>query len=87
MAETGARASYEGGRHFRDLLWPHREAFTAADPERAIDFTHRLVYATCMHRVLHGPNMESPTVLSWGELTDELSRTAGLYLLGSLSAT
>ncbi len=86
MAETGARASYEGGALFRDLLWPHRAEFTASESERAIDVTHRLVYAACMHRVLHGANMESPTALGWDELTEELSRTAALYLLGSLPA-
>ena len=37
MLETGTRASHEGGRQFRDLLWTHRDAFTSGDPEHAID--------------------------------------------------
>jgi len=81
---TGTRASHEGGRLFRDVLWPYRESFTTADPEHGIDVAHRLVYAACMHRVLHGSGMESPTPLTWEALTDELSRAATLYLLGSL---
>jgi AcrR family transcriptional regulator len=87
VLDIGSRASQEGGRHFRDLLWPHRDAFTAADPERAIDVAHRLVYATCTHRVLHGPTMESPTTLTWDELADEVSRTVALSLLGTLPGT
>ena len=84
MAERGARASHEGGQLFRNVLWPHRGAFTNPDPERAIDIAHRLVYATCMHRVLLGPNAESPTELPWDALADELSRTVSFALLGSV---
>jgi hypothetical protein len=50
-----------GGRLFRDLLWPYRDELTGADPKATIDMTYRLVYAACTHRVLHGPNLESPT--------------------------
>lgn len=84
VAEGGRRASHEGGRLFRDLLWPYRAAFTRPDAEHAIDVAHRLVYTACMHRVLFGANMESPTSMSWAELSDELSRTVALYLLGAL---
>ena len=86
IAETGARASHEGGRLFRDLLWPYRAAFTSPEAEHAIDIAHRLVYAACMHRVLHGPNAESPTPLSWDDLTQDLVQASSLYLLGSLPA-
>jgi AcrR family transcriptional regulator len=82
--ETGSRASHEGGRLFRELLWPYRDAFSGSDPEHALDVAHRIVYAACMHRVLHGPNMESPTPMTWDELADELSHTVALYLLGTL---
>ena len=81
---VGRRASHEGGRLFRDLLWPYRAEFTHDDPEPAVDTTHRLVYAACMHRVLHGPALESPTELTWEQLTDELCRAAARYLLGSV---
>jgi AcrR family transcriptional regulator len=81
---TGSRASHEGGRLFHDLLWPHRDRFTGADPEAAIDMAHRMIYASCMHRVLLGSNHESPTSLTWQQLADELSRAVALYLLGSL---
>ena len=81
---VGSHASHEGGRLFRDLLWPYRKNFTSPDHEHAIDVAHRLVYAACLHRVLHGANMESPTPMTWEALTDELSRTVTLYLLGSL---
>jgi AcrR family transcriptional regulator len=80
----GVRASHEGARLFHDLLWPYRDAFTSSDPEHAIDVAYRLLYDTCMHRVLHGPNMESPTAWTWDEMADEVSRAVALYLLGTL---
>lgn len=80
---VGARASQEGGRHFRDMLWPYRGDFTSSDPETSIDMAYRLAYAALTHRVLNGANLESPTELSWEHLTDELCRAAVLYLLGS----
>lgn len=84
IAEAGARASHEGGRLFRDVLWPYREEISSPRVEHSIDVTHRLVYAACLHRVLHGPHAESPTALSWEQLTDELVRMATLSLLGTV---
>lgn len=82
ILEAGSRASLEGGRLFRDLLWPYRENFADSDPEHAIDVAHRLVYAACLHRVLNGPNMESSTPFSWDDLAAELSLAVARYLLG-----
>ncbi|TIC80004.1 TetR/AcrR family transcriptional regulator [Nocardioides sp. GY 10127] len=82
VAATGARASHEGGRELRALLEPYLDAFTGPDPEHDVDVAHRLVYAACMHRVVHGPQAESPRELTWEQLTDELVRTARLLLLG-----
>lgn len=45
---------------------------------------YRLVYAACMHRVLNGPNLESPTLVTWEQLTGELGHAVVLYLLGSV---
>lgn len=81
---VGSRASHQGGRLFRDLLWPYRDEFSGGDPEAAIDTAYRLVYAACMHRVLNGPNLESPTLVTWERLTGELGRAVVLYLLGSV---
>ena len=81
VMEAGSRASLEGGRLFRDLLWPHRLAFADPDPEHAIDVAYRLVYAACLHRVLNGANMESTTPFSWEDLALELSRAVSRYLL------
>lgn len=82
--EVGSRASHEGGRLFRELLWPYRNEFTGDNPETAVDFAQRLVYAACMHRVLHGPNLESPTSMTWEQLIRQLCRATVLYLLGAV---
>lgn len=84
--ETGSRASHEGGHNFRAMLWPFHGEFISPDPEFSIDVAHRIVYAVCMHRVLHGANMESPTDLSWDAMVEELSRSTAMYLLGTSSA-
>lgn len=86
VLQIGSRESREGGTLFRQLLWPYRGAFTHPDAEMAIDIAYRLVYATCMHRVLNGPSMESPTTLTWDDLGAELTRTVGLMLFGRLAA-
>jgi len=84
IAVAGDRASHDGGRHFQAVLHPHASAFTHPEPEDAIDVAYRLTFAACMQRVVHGANAESPRPLSWADLTNELSRAATSYLLGSL---
>jgi AcrR family transcriptional regulator len=81
---TGREASREGGRAFRDLLWPYRASFSRDDHEHAIDLAYRTAYAACTHLVLHGTAMESATELTWDHLADELCRTVALLLLGTL---
>ena len=80
---VGSRASQEGGELFLALLWPHRHEFVDADADQAIDMAYRLLYAACCHRVLHGPNLESPTALTWEQLIDQLQHTVRRYLLGT----
>ena len=80
----GSQVSQEGRIMFRDLLWPTHSLISHSDPERALDVAYRLVYAACMHRVLNGPNLESPTEFTWDDLADELIRTASLLLFGAL---
>jgi AcrR family transcriptional regulator len=81
----GRQVSHEGGVFFRDLIWPTRGLFTHPDAERTVDVAYRLIYAACMHRVVNGPNLESPTEFSWDDLADELVRTVCLHLFGKLS--
>lgn len=80
LFEEGQRASQAGGREFRAQLLPYSGDFGGTDSELVIDSAHRIVYAACMHRVLHGPNLESPTQFSWGDLSRELSRAVLAYL-------
>jgi AcrR family transcriptional regulator len=82
--DQGRRVSHEGRLFFREMIWPSRRFFAHPDAERGIDVAYRLVYAACTHRVVNGPNLESPTELSWDDLADELARTVSLLLFGKL---
>jgi hypothetical protein len=78
----GAEASVDGGRAFRRFLEPVVSHVRQPDAEEALDFSFRLVYAMCAHRVVHGAHLESARPLSWQRLTEELAMTVKRYLLG-----
>ena len=77
----GSKAAQEVGMAFRALVRQAERAIKRPDPEAAIDFVYRVVYAACEHRVIHlAEDMESDRPLSWAALVDELSLAAQLYL-------
>jgi len=78
----GSKAAQAVGMSFRELVRRTERTIVRPDPEAAIDFVYRLVYAACEHRVIHpeGEHLESELPLSWSSLIDELSLTARLYL-------
>jgi AcrR family transcriptional regulator len=77
----GSKAAQEVGMAFRALVRQAERAIVRPDPETAIDFVYRVVYAACEHRVIHiAEDMESDRPLSWAALVDELSLAAQLYL-------
>ncbi|MGP3916601.1 TetR/AcrR family transcriptional regulator [Nonomuraea sp. 10N515B] len=80
--EQAAASNIEGGRTFRDTVMLTAPALRHhPDVEAAIDFAHRLVYATCMHRVVHGEYHESARPLPWPELIEQLRGAVTAYLL------
>ncbi|MFE7277800.1 MULTISPECIES: TetR family transcriptional regulator [Streptomyces] len=80
--EEGSRASVAGGRFFRDTVLLAAPALRHhSDIEAAIDFAHRLTYATCAHRVIQGENLESARPLPWPDLIEELTRAVSAFLL------
>jgi len=74
----------DGGRAFRRFLDPVVPHIRHPDPEAALDFAFRLVYAASAHRVVHGEHLESARPLPWRRLVEELAATVRLYLLGEL---
>jgi len=82
VLHEGTEASLDGGRAFRRFLGPAAAHVRHPDPEEALDFAFRLVYAMCAHRVVHGEHLESARPLPWRRLTEELAMTVRRYLLG-----
>jgi AcrR family transcriptional regulator len=77
----GSKAAKAVGMSFGALIRRAEREIVRPDPEAAIDFVYRLVYATCEHRVIHTTEyLESDLPLSWSSLIDQLSLTARLYL-------
>lgn len=76
-------SNLEGGRIFRNTLMLAAPAIRHhPDVEAAIDFAHRLTYAACAHRVLHGDRIESARPLPWPGFTQQLCAAVAAYLLG-----
>lgn len=84
VLEVGVRASRACGAAFHGLLQRTGPAIRHDDATAAIDFSYRMVYAMCAHRVVHGVGLESSSKLSWAHMIEELSLSVALYLFGSL---
>ncbi|MFL5995959.1 MAG: TetR/AcrR family transcriptional regulator [Streptomyces sp.] len=75
----GSRVSTEGNRHFAETL--RHTPIAHADPEAALDFAYRLIYASIAHRVTQGEFLESDRPLPWNELRSHLQTAVVSYLL------
>lgn len=88
VLEHGKEIGLEGGRVFRDLVMLAAPALRHhPDVEAAIDFAHRLVYAACAHRVVHGEHLESRRALPWTDLIEQLRRSVTAYLLSPVDGS
>jgi hypothetical protein len=76
----GSRISVEGNRHFTEAL--RHTPVAHADPEAALDFAYRLIYAAIAHRSTQGEFLESERPLPWTELRAHLQTAVIAYLLG-----
>ncbi len=83
VQRQGHLASVRGGAMFGDLILSHRHTLAHENPEAAVDFSFRLIYAACSHRIIQGESLESIRRRSWPEVIDELARTVRAYLLCS----
>ncbi|MFG2026498.1 TetR/AcrR family transcriptional regulator [Streptomyces sp. NPDC048825] len=77
----GSSVSVQGNRHFAEAL--RHTPIAHRDPEAALDFAFRLVYATIAHRITQGEFLESERPLPWDELRSHLQTAVISYLLGS----
>ncbi|UUU29307.1 TetR/AcrR family transcriptional regulator [Streptomyces sp. CA-210063] len=77
----GSRVSVEGNRHFTEAL--RHTPVAHPDPEAALDFAFRLIYATVAHRITQGEFLESDRPLPWNELRSHLQTAVISYLLGT----
>src|SRR4051812_34571289 len=66
----GSLVSIEGNRHFAEAL--RHTPVAHPDPEAALDFAYRLIYAMIAHRVTQGELLESDRPLSWNQLRSHL---------------
>lgn len=66
---------------FSNLLSAAADKLKIPDFEEASDYAFRLVYGMCTHRVVLGPDVESPQVWTWERMIDELTLVVKLYLL------
>ncbi|MFI1708862.1 TetR/AcrR family transcriptional regulator [Streptomyces griseoruber] len=80
----GSRVSVEGNRHFAEAL--RHTPVAHADPEAALDFAYRLIYAAIAHRGTQGEFLESERPLPWTELRTHLQTAVISYLLGTREA-
>jgi AcrR family transcriptional regulator len=84
--EHGSDASIDGGRTFRNTVMLVAPALRRhPDVEVAIDFSYRLAYAVCAHRIVYGDNLESARTLSWPQLIQQLRVAVAAYLLNPLA--
>lgn len=77
----GQKASIVGGEAYGRFVLRAREDIRRPDPEAAVDYTYRLIYAMCSHRITQGPSLESLRSLDWNRLIDELVEMNIAYLL------
>lgn len=79
--EAGQAGSREGARRYVRFLLAHRSSVRRRDPARAVEYTYRLVYAACSHRIIQGPELEVDVAIGWDELIAEMAETVCAYLL------
>jgi AcrR family transcriptional regulator len=81
IAQRGSRGSIELGTAFKTALLAHRERFTHADPEVAVDVAYRIAYCTFARQIMYGPVFESDLRIGWKRLTDEVAAACVAYLI------
>lgn len=79
--EEGRRASIAGGEDYARFVLHARDAIRRPDPDAAVDYTYRMIYAMCSHRITQGPTLESRRSFGWDRTITELAEANVAYLL------
>ena len=77
----GQRASIEGGGLYVDFVMQIGDAIARSNRKQAVEYTYRMIYAMCTHRITQGGSLELGETLSWNRLISELIETNVAYLL------
>jgi len=80
VLEVGSRGAVECGAMFRELLLKVADQIKRPDPEEAIAYAYRMMYAMCAFRALFGENIESTRPAPWSVLIDEMTVAIRAYL-------
>jgi AcrR family transcriptional regulator len=80
VLEVGSRGAVECGAMFRELLVSVADQIKRPDPEEAIVYAYRMMYAMCAFRALFGENIESTRPAPWSALIDEMTVAICAYL-------
>ena len=80
VLEVGSRGAVECGAMFRDRLLSVSGQIKRPDPEEAIAYAYRMMYAMCAFRALFGENIEATRPAPWPALIDEVTVAIRAYL-------
>jgi len=80
VLEVGSRGAIECGAMFRQVLLSIADQIKRPDPEEAIAYAYRMMYAMCAFRALFGENVESTRPAPWTALIDEMTVAICAYL-------
>ncbi|GAB3098165.1 TetR/AcrR family transcriptional regulator [Aestuariicella hydrocarbonica] len=83
VADTGRKHSVQNIGDYEKLLLECRDEITQPNPERAVNFVFRLVYASLSRYLGLGTVDESLEEGDWETLLDDLSDVSLHYLLGN----
>ncbi|MGU3432568.1 TetR/AcrR family transcriptional regulator [Actinomycetes bacterium M1A6_2h] len=80
VQDVGSAGAIECGVMFRNLLMRVSSQIAREDPEAAVDFAYRMLYAMCAFRAAFGENVESTRPTPWTALIDESTAAVYAYL-------
>jgi AcrR family transcriptional regulator len=80
ISGPGSEASRAVAHRFKAAVLARRVEITHPDPELAADVAYRMVYDVLARHVMYGGTFESPTVVPWDDLVNELIRASVTYL-------
>ena len=82
VASRGSEGSQRAAGDFKARLLSELDGRIAHDdPDLAVDVCFRMMYSTLARQVMFGPTFESPRMIEWDDLVDEIGAACAAYLL------